>query len=587
MSENTYILGLSFDYHNSAAALLRGGEIVAACEEERFTRKKNDSSYPQNAVDACLRIAGIGPERLGAVVFYEDPLRKMNRILETYVADNPNRPYGTAALATWLSRGKLLPALKVRRHLGIAPDKIHFCQHHEAHAASAFFASPFQEAAILTIDGIGEYETMAVYSGRGSRIEKLYSVRFPHSIGLLYSAFTAFLGFEVNEGEYKVMGMAAFGEPSFSDTVRTLIRYNPDGTFQLDTRYFDFTSGRDLPVTELFLELFGTPRRPEEPFSVSGPGAERCKRYADLAASIQLVAEEAISRLAMAALEKTGAANLCMAGGVALNSSANGKLQRALKGRIYIQPAAGDSGGALGAAMWHAFGILGIGRTGFQRSAYLGLEYGKSEAAEAIKKAGYEVYKEFAREDDMVDCVAGLLAKENAIGWAQGRFEWGPRALGCRSILADPRRKRMQEFVNMKIKYREPFRPFAPACLAEEAHRYFDLPEGLDVLPLQDFMLAVVPVNDYGRRMLEAVTHVDNSARPQFVRSQTNPLFHKLISRFFELTGVAVLLNTSFNLRGEPIVATPYDAIRTFTWSHLDYLAVGPFLLRRGDVICL
>lgn len=584
------ILGLSFGYHNAAAALVRDGEPLYACEEERFSRRKFDPAYPRQAIEACLHTAGMTPNALDAVVFHEDTLLKLNRILETVGRKQPPPARLKDVLANWVRQNKFLPFESISRHLGIPFDKIHFCQHHLAHSAVGFYCSPFQESAVLSLDGVGEYETMRVSLGRGTDIEQVFSQSLPHSLGLFYSAFTAFLGFEINEGEYKVMGMAGYGRPARLSEVAGLIRLEPDGGFRLDERYFDFSGWNELPYTSAFLDLFGEPRRPEEPFDPSDTACdavrERSRAYADLAASVQRVVEDVILHAARGALRRTGQRNLCLCGGVALNSAANNKLQRLLDGRLSIHPAAGDAGAALGAALAHTHQRLGLPRRKPLVSPYLGTEFTDEDVLRDLRRAGIPPGQRFEHARELVEEAARRLARGQVIGWVQGRFEWGPRSLGARSILADPTRPDMQARVNSKIKYREVFRPFAPVCAVEDAARFFELPPRMGEIPPQCFMLAVAPVRPEARPLLPAVTHCDGTARVQLVSREVNPVLHDLLKAFEKLSGVPVLLNTSFNLRGEPIVNTPYDAMRTFSWSHLDALAVGLHLIPRESLAC-
>ncbi len=585
-----YILGVSYGYHNSAAALLKNATPICACEEERFTRCKNDSRYPRKAIDACLREACISASKVDAVVFYEDTLLKLNRILES-VGQSPNASeYLNQSLAIWKNGEKFTPFTRLKQHLGVSASQIHICEHHASHAGAAFYCSPFEHSVILTLDGVGEYETMTVSHGVGNSIKKLYSTSLPHSIGLLYSAFTAHLGFEVNEGEFKVMGMAGFGEPRFADKVLKLIKNHTDGTFSLDESYFDFVGNGMYPFTEKFRDLFGESRQPDEPFFLQDTASpkirERNQLHADIAASIQLVVEDLILDLANHALRHCNEKYLCLAGGVALNSAANGKLQKQLGKNMYVHPAAGDSGAALGAALYHAHQTLKMERKDPLVSVYLGVEFSSADVDLALTRAGGIPYKRFDESEEFLDEVARILAEGNVVGWANGRFEWGPRALGARSILADPTKNTMQEKVNRIIKYREPFRPFAPACIAEEAHRFFHLSEGLNPASPQDFMLAVVDVREECKSLLPAITHVDGTARVQFVRKETNPLFYSLIKKFEAFSGVPIILNTSFNLRGEPIVNTPYDALRTFFWSQLDALAMNNLIITKESFVC-
>lgn len=596
----TYVLGLSCHYHDAAAALLREGEVVAAAQEERFSRRKHDPSFPREAIAFCLRHAGIDASELDYVVFYEKPLRKFDRILQTSLHTYPRswEGFGEATIA-WFDE-KLWVKNEIQQELGVEPDRVLFTEHHVSHAASAFFCSPFREAALLTMDGVGEWTTATLGrgradwgEGRSSEIEILRETRFPHSLGLLYSTFTAWLGFRVNNGEYKVMGMATYGEPRHMDRVREVVSVRPDGSFRLDLDYFDFLRSPDRMYSDAFVDLFGPPRAPESDFvtRASDPDTdappselERNQHYADVAASVQLLTEEVVLRAARHVHELTGLDDLCMAGGVALNSVANGRLLR--EGpfeRIYIQPAAGDAGGAVGAALyaWHV--LLAEPRSYVMDSVYLGEEYAGSEVRRAIDEAGAVGHR--LDDEAMVERVVDALLDGKVVALHQGRFEWGPRALGNRSILADPRRPEMKEIVNRKIKFREPFRPFAPVVPAESAPRYFEGldgagPPGREPGHPTDFMLAVLPWRDGAGGRVPAVDHV-GTGRLQTVHREQNPRYHAIVCAFGEATGDPVLLNTSFNLRGEPIVSRPAEALRTFRASGIDLLVLGDTLVAR------
>lgn len=596
-----YILGISCFYHDAAAALLHNGRIVAAAEEERFSRQKHDAGYPQQAIDFCLRTAGITPQALDYVVFYEQPLPKFERILLSVLATAP-RSAGLfrEAMATWFSEKLWLKTLLVRK-LNIPANKVLFVEHHLAHAASAFFCSPYTEAALLTVDGVGEWTTTATgYAtadwGDGNRPNRLQlnqELRFPHSLGLLYSAFTAWLGFQVNNGEYKVMGMAPYGEPRYVDKVRRLINVAADGSFALDMRYFTFHHSTSQTFNGRFVELFGPPRHPQAEFVTDRTdpmgqlGADRALReqnqyYADVAASIQQVTEETLLAMVRQLYATTGSDNLCMAGGVALNSVANGRIVREGPFRhVFIQPAAGDSGGALGAALYAYHVLLGKPRVDTLEHAYWGAGYAPGEIAAFLRSAGLP-YRELA-DDQLIEELVDDLTHERVIGWFQGRFEWGPRALGNRSILADPRHSAMKEVVNTKIKFREPFRPFAPAILEEHAAEYFCTPD-LAENYLARYMLLVSPVAVEKQALTQATTHIDGTGRLQTVRRRWNQRYYDLIRGFGQATGVPVLLNTSFNLRGEPIVNTPQNAFNTFVGSDIDVLVLGNFILRKEEM---
>jgi carbamoyltransferase len=586
-----HLLGISAYYHDSAAALLSDGRIVAAAQEERFSRRKNDERFPKLAAAFCLKQAGLDVAQLDAVVFYDKPITKFGRMLESYLAVAPGG-WSTfpRVLPAWLGE-KLNLRGTIRYELpGLREDcPILFTEHHQAHAASAFFPSPFDEAAILTVDGVGEWATTTVGVGKGSEVTMLQELRFPHSLGLLYSAFTAYCGFRINSGEYKLMGLAPYGEPRFVDAIYThLVEVKEDGSLRLNLDYFQFL--RSLRMTNSkFDQLFGgPPRQPETPVE---------QRHMDVARSIQVVTEQIMLRLARHARAVTGQRNLSLAGGVALNCVANGLIQRErIFERIWIQPAAGDAGGALGAALavWHMHKDHPQPRAVMQpdamQGAFLGPEFSDAEIEAVLKQHG-AVYQRLT-PDELLERVANLLTQEKIVGWVQGRMEFGPRALGHRSIFGDPRSPKMQSVLNLKVKFRESFRPFAPAVLEERAAEYFELDCA------SPYMLLVAPVHP-GQRLAQAakatgldrlkqvrssipaVTHVDYSARVQTISAGQNPLFHALLQRFDQKTGCPVLVNTSFNVRGEPVVCTPDDAYRCFMNTEMDYLAIGSFLLER------
>jgi carbamoyltransferase len=593
----THILGISAYYHDSAAALISDGRIVAAAQQERFSRIKHDAGFPADAVRYCLTSQGLGLSDLESVVFYESPRRKFGRLLTTYLGF---APFGAVsfrrAMSSWLPR-KLFLRWEIARQLaqvkGIGGadhgPRIVYGHHHRSHAASAFFPSPFERAAVLCMDGVGEWDTTSAWYGEGHRLTPLWAIDFPHSLGLMYSAFTQYAGFRVNSGEYKLMGLAPYGQPKYVDRILgNVIDVKLDGTFRLDLSYFDYPTGFRM-VSRRFEDLFGGPcREPEGPLT---------QHHMDIARSIQAVTELVVTRLAATVHRETGADHLCLAGGVALNCVANGVLLREGPFRdIWIQPAAGDAGGAIGAALSHWHETLGNPREPLQpgesdrmSGSFLGPHYSTDDACRDLDGIGarYEVLA----GDAMLDRLARLLADGNVVGWVSGRMEFGPRALGARSILGDPRNPRMQSVMNLKIKFRESFRPFAPAVLAESVSDYFELDRP------SPYMLLVAPVRsalrlpDAGsdrfgierlnlpRSSVPAVTHVDYSARVQTVHAETNPRFHALLRRFRDLTGCPVLVNTSFNVRGEPIVCTPRDAYRCFVQTGMDYLAVEDCLL--------
>ena len=593
------VLGISAYYHDSAAALLRDGEIVAAAQEERFSRKKHDDCFPWRAIEFCLQFAAVSAAEIDYVVFYDKPLLKFERLLETYMAFAPRgfRSF-KAAMPVWLREKLYLKDLLAKELARFDrqrawKDRLLFSEHHLSHAASAYYASPFDAAAVLTLDGVGEWATSSVAIGRGASLEVIREIHFPHSLGLLYSAFTYYTGFKVNSGEYKVMGLAPYGQPRYAQTILDhLIDVKADGSFRLDMQYFDYCTGLTM-TSQRFHDLFGgQPRSADSPLS---------QRDMDLAASIQAVTEEVMLRLTRSLAVDTGMRNLCLAGGVALNCVANGKVLRDGRfDRIWVQPAAGDAGGAIGAAMAGYYRYLGRSRlpaTGADamKGCYLGPEYTQADIEKRLREAGAR-FDVLADADLLAACVDGL-ADGRALGWFQGRMEFGPRALGARSILGDPRSSQMQSTLNLKVKYRESFRPFAPSVLREEVHNWFDL-EGdspymlfvADVAQSHRQPVAIDQSQLFGieklklvRSDIPAVTHVDYSARVQTVDAQTNPRYHSLLSAFKQRTGCPVLVNTSFNIRGEPIVCTPEDAFRCFMGTEIELLAVGNCLLRKED----
>ncbi len=586
------ILGISAYYHDSAACLVRDGVIVAAAQQERFTRVKHDHRFPTDAVKYCLKEAGIGSKDLDYVVFYDKPFIKFERLLETYLGFAPRGWVSfMTAMPLWLKQKLHLPKL-IAKNLDYE-GKILFSEHHESHAASAFFPSPFEHAAFLTMDGVGEWTTTSFGVGEGNRIRIDYEIKFPHSLGLLYSAFTYFTGFKVNSGEYKVMGLAPYGEPKYVDTIlNELIDLKEDGSFKLNMDYFTYPYGMTM-TGESFEKLFDGPARK--------PESKLTQREMDLAKSVQVVTEEVMLRTARHIHKLTGEKRLCLAGGVALNCVGNGRILREGPFEdIWIQPAAGDAGGALGAALfvWHQ--LLGNGRTvnnkqDLQSGSYLGPEFSDTEVKQFLDAHGYP-YEEL-QDGNMPSRVAGLIADGKVIGWFQGRMEFGPRALGSRSIIGDARNPVMQSQMNLKIKYRESFRPFAPSVLAEEVDRYFEIDGS------SPYMLLVAYVRDGLRRSMTddeerlwgieklnvsrseipAITHVDYSARIQTVHRDTNPAYHQMISEFRNKTGCSVIVNTSFNVRGEPIVMSPEHAYLCFMRTEMDYLVLGRLLLDKRN----
>ena len=592
----TTVLGIAAFYHDASAALVRDGEIVAAAQEERFTRRKGDEAFPVNAIRYCLAQGGVGSGGLDAVAFYDKPIAKFARILETYFAVAP-RGFGSFAKAIplWIKQ-KLWTPLHVERALdacGVAPPKrLYFTEHHEAHAASAFYPSPFPSAAILTIDGVGEWACTSIARGEGHDISLCEEQRFPHSLGLLYSAFTYFTGFKVNSGEYKLMGLAPYGEPRYERTIRDhLVDVGDDGSLRLNLEYFGYLDGLTM-TNDRFAALFGGPPR--------APESEITQREVDLARSIQAVTEDVVLKMAARAAATTGERKLCLAGGVALNSVANGRILREgpFTG-VWIQPAAGDAGGSLGAALftWHR--IMGNDRRADgghdrMRGACLGPAFDDGEIGAFLAERGYPSTD--LRSADRAATIARLIAGERVVGLFQGRMEFGPRALGNRSIIGDARSPKMQSIMNLKIKFRESFQPFAPAVLVERARDYFELdvpsPYMQLVVPVRrDRRVAPptageVPLRDRIHELrsdIPAVTHVDYSARVQTVDREVSPEFHEILRAFEELTGCGVIINTSFNIRGEPIVCTPKEAYRCFMRTEMDHLVLGPFLLDKAD----
>ncbi len=593
-----YILGISAFYHDSASCILKEGEIIAAAQEERFTRKKHDASFPHNAILYCLKEAKINASQINKVVFYEKPFLKFERLLETYLAFAPKGFTSFAKMMPVWIKDKLFQKSTIIKKLKftLAKDinwgqRLLFSEHHLSHAASAFYPSPFERAAVLTLDGVGEWTTTSLAVGNGSDLKVVKEIHFPHSLGLLYSSFTYYIGFKVNSGEYKVMGLAPYGVPRYADLIREkLIKVLDDGSFQLDMSYFNYATGLSM-TNKKFDLLFGGPPRKSE--------TELSQREMDLAASIQKVVEDIIIKIAKGIVNETGEKNLCLAGGVALNCVANSVLLREkVFDNIWIQPAAGDAGGALGAALsvWHLYfnNERKIPPKGdCMGGSYLGPEFTDIEIENELKTCG-AVYTKFS-ENDLIEKVAIALVEEKAIGWMQGRMEFGPRSLGGRSIIADPRSPKMQKQLNLKVKYRESFRPFAPSILREDVSEWFE--HNID----SPYMLLVANVHKDKRRAMTteeealfgidklnvcrssipAITHVDYSARIQTVHADTNHRFYSLISKFKEKTGYPLVVNTSFNVRGEPIVCTPTDAFKCFMGTELDVLAIGNFLLEK------
>lgn len=595
-----YVLGISAYYHDAAACLIKDGEIISAAQEERFTRKKHDSGFPANAIAFCLTYASIAPEQVDHIVFYDKPYLKFHRLMETYLAYAP-RGFESfvKAIPIWLKdklfqRGAIVKALNALWGSGSDwEQRLLFSEHHLSHAASAFFPSPFERAAVLTMDGVGEWTTTSLALGDGANLTVTKEIHFPHSLGLLYSAMTYYTGFKVNSGEYKVMGLAPYGQPKYANLIKDhLIDIKDDGSFALDMSYFNYCTGLTM-TNEKFGALFGGPPRTQE--------TELTQREMDLAASIQAVTEEVVIKLARNIAKTTGEKNLCLAGGVALNCVANGKLLREnIFDNIWIQPAAGDAGGALGAAL-AAYHLMLKGprhvtpSRDAMKGSYLGPEFSSTDVAERLAQAG-AVFS-MHTDEEITELTAQALADGKAVGWHSGRMEFGPRALGARSIIADPRSASMQKTLNLKVKYRESFRPFAPSVLREDVSQWFEMnvdsPYMLLVadvvkdkrrtMTAQEESLFGIDKLNVPRSDIPAVTHVDYSARIQTVHSGTNPRYYHLLKRFKALTGCPVLVNTSFNVRGEPIVSTPEDAFRCFMGTELDVLVVGQAFLRKED----
>ncbi|MGD9015686.1 MAG: carbamoyltransferase N-terminal domain-containing protein [Candidatus Omnitrophota bacterium] len=590
-----YILGISCYYHDAAACLLRDGEVIVACEEERFSRIKHDYSFPVNAIRFCLDYAEIEGHQVDYVVFNEKPLLKFERIIKTILSTYPlSVGIFQDVIINWMGDKLWIKSL-IEEKIGVSPNKILFCQHHLSHAASGFFCSPFIEAAILTCDGVGEWTTTALGCGKadwdGKKINEIQlfeEIKFPHSLGLLYSVFTAFLGFEVNEGEYKVMGMNAFGEPKYVDRIYKLIRVNQDGSFRLNMKYFSYHYHRKRSFNKHFEKLFGKPRKFNSRF-VTGKTSlydyadvptkdeiESNQYYADIAASIQKVTEDILIKIGNYLYHKTRLKKLCLSGGVALNCVANSRLLKETQfDEIFIQPSAGDGGAAMGAALYVYHCLLNKPRKFIFKHAYWGKEYSEEHIMSFLKSSKLR-YKYVRDEDKLLDLVVDALISGKIVGWFQGRFEWGPRALGNRSILADPRNEQMKDTVNIKIKFREPFRPFAPSVLFGKAQDLFEVNDPGKHYPLR-FMLYTVPVKK--KNSIPAVIHIDGSSRIQVVDERTNPRYYRLIERFYQATNVPAVLNTSFNLKGEPIVNSPEEAFNTFSKSGMDMLVLGNFIL--------
>lgn len=577
------ILGISCYYHDAAAVILKDGIILAAAEEERFSRIKHDSSFPKFSIDFCLKQTGLKIKEIDWVVFYEKPFLKFERITLSSISTAPNgRGLFVDAYKTWLKqklwiKSDILSSLKK-----IDSSKILFVPHHISHAASSYYSSPFQNAAIFTCDGVGEWTTTTWGEASGSNLEIKQEIKFPHSLGLFYSTFTQFLGFEINEGEFKVMGLSPYGQPKYIKKIEKLIKQEKDGSYKLDLSYFNFHTSTKQSFSQKFIDLFGVkPMNPKKSENVE-------PIYADIAASAQVVLEDKVLAIAKYIRQQTENNNLCYSGGVALNGVANWRIfKEAGFANIYIHPASGDSGGALGAALYLYHHIL---KNPKKKNAFPSVYMGQKNEDSEIKKfltkneqalsSGNRIKVTRLSNKKLEDTVAKLLAEGKVIGWVKDRFEWGPRALGARSILADPRDSKMKDIVNSKIKFREGFRPFAPVTLYEKAREYFEIGDE-EIQPILEYMLAVVPVKKKYRKNLGAITHVDGTARPQFIKKAKNPSYYNVIKKFGQITGIPVLLNTSFNLKGEPIVNTPSEAYNTFMKSGLDYLVLENYLIKK------
>jgi len=568
------ILGISCFYHDSAAAIIEDGMIVAAAEEERFSRVKHDSGFPVQAIKFCLEKASLRGSDLNWAVFYEKPFLKFERITLSSLTTVPYaREMFVNGYKVWL-KDKLWIKSTISKNVGIDSSKILFTQHHTSHAAVAYYTSPFDRAAILTCDGVGEWTTTSWGSAKQNKISLEKEIKFPHSLGLFYSTFTQFLGFQINEGEFKVMGLAPYGKPRFTEKVEKLIKQSVDGSFHLDLSYFNFHLSDKASFGQKFIDLFGVkpldPKRSDEVIPV----------YADIAASAQKVLDEKLLVIARQVKEKTGEENLCYAGGVALNGVTNWKIfKEAGFKNIFVHPAAGDSGGALGSALYTYHHVFNKPKKNLFTTPYLGKENSEEEIKEFIKTNGIKAKKYGDKE--LVEKVSDMLYRKKVIGWVRGRFEWGPRALGARSILADPRDKKMKDLVNAKIKFREAFRPFAPVCLYEDGDKYFEVGKDGQNQQLLQYMIAVVPVRHEWQSKLGAITHVDGTARPQFIKREVNPMYYDVVKAFGKKAGINVLLNTSFNLKGQPIVNTCEEAYDTFMKSGIDALVLGNYLIEK------
>jgi carbamoyltransferase len=593
-----YIIGISFGYHDSSVALIKDGVTIFATSEERFSRKKHDNAFPNDALNYLMKKFDLTSDIIEKVVYYENPYKKMGRLLNTSIQDN-NYNFFEQAFKGWVTNNKLDPLKLIQEYFDFDDrSKITFVDHHHSHVGSAYFCSTMKDCAVLTIDGVGEYETITISHGKDNKIEKVFSQELPHSLGLVYSAFTYFLGFEVNEGEYKVMGMASFGEPIYKEKIEELVKFDEDKGICIDTDYFEFTTPKESHLNSKFYEKFAEQRDPNEPFFLTEneaptgidneliePLSKKNRYFANLAASLQAVTEDMIECLIKKALKMTNTNSLCFSGGVALNATANGEIKKRLDlDSFFIQPAAGDGGSAIGSALYYYYHICEYSRVIKPFSPFLGYKNSEDDIKKAIDGYLVKHYTRYDDEDAFIDKVSDLLNNNNVLGWVYNEAEMGPRALGHRSIIANPAGPEIKRIVNEKIKFREPFRPFAPSCLKDEAKNWFEVLDPIDENSPENYMISIVNVIENQREKVPAIVHVDNSARVQLV-SEDNYLYHKLISRFFQKSGIPMLLNTSFNLKGEPVVNRAIDAMKTFEVSNMDALAIYPYIIyKKGDL---
>lgn len=578
-----YYLGLSFGYHDSAAAIVGDGELIVASEEERFSRKKNDNSFPFRAIQFCLEQVKISPSQLDGVVYYENWKEKLDRIIKSGFVDYPHgEDFLGKSLSIWIKDKKFDPIETISHHLKIPTKKIQSTQHHRSHAAASYYTSPFEDAAVVTIDGVGEYECLTISTGKKHSLKKRVSQCLPHSLGLFYSAFTSYLGFKVNEDEYKVMGMAGYGKPTYVESIRKMIHFEERGMFSINMLYFNFLTPLSNSFNSNLTDLLGASRSPEEKLNPESINTKNAQRFVDIAHSLQVVTEETILHIARNALKISKSKNLCLGGGVALNSLANGRIQRELDCQLYIHPAAGDAGTAAGAALAIAYRKKQpTSRAHLNRSPYLGKSYSSKTIIATLEEANHCEYEIIDDEEELLQQVAAQILQNKVIGWFQGRFEWGPRALGNRSILANPTAPDMQDIINRKIKFREPFRPFAPVVLPHKASEYFEIPDNIPLWAPESYMLSINKVREPFQKILPAITHTDGTARVQLARKEWNPKLYRLLEIVGSLNKIPMLLNTSFNLKGEPIVNTPQNALMTFSWSDMDLLILENAIIRK------